>query len=425
MQHRSFFSLASVVFVLLAAIMLRSYYWQNNSVNGYNATSWDAFGYYMYQPGFLIYDDVKELKWLPEIDSTYHVTGGKLYQANKVANGNFVFKYLGGVSILQLPFFYIGHWMAGVQGLPQDGFSRPYQYSIMFGAIFWFLIGLLFLRKVLLHFFSDTITGLTILLLFLATNLPQYISIDGAMSHSWIFPLYCIMLWLTWKWHEKPARVIAFFIGLIIGIATISRPTELIILFIPLLWGLQTKESSRQKWSLVRQNSDHVYLSIAGAFIGVLPQLLYWKFTTGNFVYDVGSKWYFLNPWFRILFGFYSGWFIYTPVTLVFIAGLWFMKDQPFKRSVIVFCLLNLWIVMAWSDWKYGVSYAGRALTQGSAIYALSLASCLNNYFNGKKRILVLLVMIVLISINFYQIRIYNSGIYNNFSVMEKVWKSF
>ncbi len=148
----------------------------------------------MYQPGFLIYGDVKNLEWLPKIDSVYHLTGGKLYQANRIANGNFGFKYLGGISILQLPFFYIGHAIAKYKNVAQDGFSWPYQYSIMLGAIFWFFIGLLFLRKVMIHFFSDIVTGLTILLLFLATNLPQYISIDGAMSHSWIFPLYCIML---------------------------------------------------------------------------------------------------------------------------------------------------------------------------------------------------------------------------------------
>ena len=176
---------------------------------------------------------------------------------------------------------------------------------------------------------------------------------------------------------------------------------------------------------MVKQNIRHIYPAIAGVFIGVLPQLLYWKYTTGSFVYDVGSKWYFLNPWFRVLFGFYSGWFIYTPIALIFIAGLWFMKDQPFKKSVIVFCLLNIWIIIAWSDWKYGVSYAGRALAQGSAIYALPLASFLTKYFSGKKKYLILLAGVILILVNLYQIRIYNSGIYNNFSVIEKVWNSF
>jgi len=423
MLNKSLFSLTSIVAVLLAAMILRFCYWNNNSANGYNATSWDALGYYMYQPGFLIYGDVNNLQWLPQIDSIYHVTGGKLYQAKKISNGNFVFKYLGGICILQLPFFYIGHTIAKYENVPQDGFSWPYQYSIMLGAIFWFFVGILFLRKVMLHFYTDIITGLTILLLFLATNLPQYISIDGAMSHSWIFPMYCFMLWLTYRWHEKPSMAIAFFIGLTCGIATISRPTEIIILFIPLLWGCQTKYFSNQKWDLVKQNLAHVFVAISGTFIGILPQLLYWKYATGSFVYDTGSKWNFLTPWFRILFGFYSGWFIYTPITLIFIAGLWFMKHQPFKKSVITFLLVNIWIITSWADWKYGVSYAGRALSQGSAIYAFALASFLTKYYSGKRKLWILLIGIIFIFVNFYQIIIYNNGIYNNFSVLEKLLK--
>ena len=82
--------------------------------------------------------------------------------------------------------------------------------------------------------------------------------------------------------------ITAFFIGLICGISTISRPTEIIILFIPLLWGCQTKVFSSQKWNLVKQNLSQVYVAISAAFIGILPQLLYWKYTTGSFVYDVG-----------------------------------------------------------------------------------------------------------------------------------------
>lgn len=424
MLNKSLLSLIAVFIVVWVALALRFSYWENNPTNGYNATSWDAFGYYMYQPGFLIYNDVKQLNWLPAIDSIYQVTGGKLYQASKLANGNYVFKYLGGVCYLQLPFFYIGHTIAKYQNVPQDGFSWPYQYSIMLGAIFWFCIGLFFLRSVLLRFFSDAITALTILLLFLATNLPQYISIDGAMSHSWIFPLYCIMLWLTYRWHEKPSKAKAFLIGFVCGAATISRPTEIIILFIPLLWGCQTKDSCKQKWRWVRQNLAHLYLAILGACIGILPQLLYWKYTTGHFIHDVGSKWYFLTPWLRVLFGFYSGWFVYTPLALLFIAGFWCMKGQPFKKSVIVFCLLNIWIVIAWSDWKYGVSYAGRALSQAAPVYAFALAAFLAKYDAAKRWVSVILIGLILIFVNFYQIKLYNSGVYHNFSVVEKLWNS-
>lgn len=120
-------------------------------------TTWDAFGYYMYLPGFFIYHDVKDLKWVEHIDKKYAVTGGKFYQATQLESGTYTNKYLCGVALLQMPWFFLGHILAGVTDNPQDGFSSPYQYAIMFGAICWAMPGLLFLRKVLLHYFSDNV----------------------------------------------------------------------------------------------------------------------------------------------------------------------------------------------------------------------------------------------------------------------------
>lgn len=58
------FSASQVVFlaaVLLASVVRLSYH-SNNSTNGYNATSWDALGYYIYLPGLIIYEDVKKTR---------------------------------------------------------------------------------------------------------------------------------------------------------------------------------------------------------------------------------------------------------------------------------------------------------------------------------------------------------------------------
>src|SRR4051812_10395946 len=87
--------------VLLIGIILFIFRFQYLPENkkSLNVTTWDAFGYYMYLPATIIYHDTRELKWVPEIDKTYNVTGGKLYQAGPAKNGNYVFKYLGGVAI--------------------------------------------------------------------------------------------------------------------------------------------------------------------------------------------------------------------------------------------------------------------------------------------------------------------------------------
>jgi hypothetical protein len=415
---RNKFSSFSLFFVLFVLLGYRIAYWSNNDANGYNAASWDAFGYYMYLPSIFIYDDVKQLKWVDEIDAKYSVTGGTLYQAGKVKNQEtYTNKYLSGVACLQLPYFLVAHGIAHLSDHEEDGFSAPYQYALLFGAIFNVFIGLWILKKVLQRYFTDKTIGFTLLFLGLTSNLIQYTSIDGAMSHAYIFPLYSFLLWLTIKWHDKPKKITALLIGAVIGLATISRPTELIMIFIPLLWDTGNTENRKAKWLLVKRFRWHILFALLGGLIAMLPQFIYWKYTTDSFIYNVGSKWFFLNPWFRVLFGPEKGWFLYTPVAILMILGLFFIRKMEFNRSVIVFIILNIWIIISWSDWTYGASYSTRALVQSYPIFALPLAAFIAKVSTKQWWVIILTLLLLLLTwLNFYQIGIYNEGILEGFS---------
>lgn len=405
------YSYLSFFLCLLIAISVRLTYHQNSEVNGYNATTWDALGYYMYLPAVFIYDDVKELNWFPALDERYQLSGGTFYQATESEEGNYVFKYLGGVAILQAPFFFAAHLYAQLTDYPPDGFSAPYQYAIIWGAIFWFALGLWMLLKVLRRFYSDQVTAIVLLLLVGASNLIQYVSVDGAMSHAFIFPLYSLLLWWTIKWHEQYAPKYFFLIGLVIGIATISRPTELIMIFIPLLWGVESGKDAKDKMIMLFTNYRLLVVGVLGGCLGVFPQLLYWKVAYGDWIYNVGSKWYFLNPWWRVIFGFEKGWFIYTPVAVFMVIGLFFLKGKVFRKAVIVFCVLNIWIIMAWSDWRYGASYSTRALTHSYPVFALALGGVVSAIMSKKYRFIFAGIGIYLVLTNGIQIWQYNAGI--------------
>ncbi len=374
-------------------------------------TEWDAFGYYMYLPAFCIYDDHKQLNWLDTIDKKYGVTGGNGWQALKLENGNYVFKYLGGVALMQLPLFVAGHFAAQHSHYPPDGFSPPYQYALGFGIILYSLLALLLLRTVLLRYFDDKVTALTLLLLCLASNYIQYAAVDSGQSHGYLFVLYAAILYTTIRWHEKPTLLFASLTGYVIGLATMTRPTEAIMLFIPLLWNTHTREAATAKWTMVKSNRSHLTGAMAGGLLGILPQLLYWKNTTGSFMFDVGSKWDFLNPHFRVLFGWEKGWFIYTPVTLLFVAGMFFIKKSPFRKSVLWFCLLNIYIIIGWHEWRYGGSYSTRALVQSYAVFALPLAAITDKLMQQRFRVLFFAAGVYLIAVNFFQTSQYNATI--------------
>lgn len=408
-------NILSILSCLLIGVALVQYRVSNSDVVKDHAplkiTEWDAFGYYIYLPALCIYHDHKELKWLDSTDAKYHVTGGNGWQAMKADNGKYVFKYLGGVALLELPLFLAGHTAAKAMGYPPDGFSPPYQYALGFGIIVYCLLAVLVLRKILLRYFSDSTTALTLLLVCLATNFLQYAGVDSGQSHAYLFVLYILVLYTTIRWHEKPTLPLALFTGYIVGLATMTRPTEAIMLFIPLLWNTHTHGAAREKWASVRQHKTHIAAALAGGFLGILPQLLYWKNTAGSFIFDVGSKWDFLSPHFRVLFGWEKGWFIYTPVTLFFIAGMFFMKHKPFRKSVLWFCFLNIYIIVGWHEWRYGGSYSTRALVQSYPVFALPFASLVERINASKVRILFYALCAYLLVVNLFQVCQYNKTI--------------
>ncbi len=404
----------SLITCIVIAFVLSGYrisYFKLYSQKPFVCTTWDALGYYFYLPSVFIYHDASELKWFPKIDSTYSVSGGKLYQAGKCKNGNYVFNYYGGVAIMQSPFFFTAHILAPQFNYVQDGFSPPYQFAVAIAAVFYCVLGIFLLRKILLRFFDDISVSITLLLLALASNFIQYVSMEGAMSHSFIFSLYVLVIYSTVRWHEHPKIFWACLTGFAMGLTVISRPTEIIIFFIPLLWNTHTKESSKLKWRAVSENKIHLLFLFLAGFIAALPQMIYWKLTAGSFIYDVGSKWQFLNPFFRVLFGWEKGWFIYTPVAILFVTGLFFIKKFPFKNSAIVFCLLNIWIIIAWYDWRYGASYSCRALVQSYPVFALPLAAIVQHIIQTKWKYLFFICGAYLIFVNLFQLKQYNETI--------------
>lgn len=405
-------SFSAVVLIILTYTIYRGVYKDTLTTLPIKVTTWDALGYYLYLPSTHIYHDDTSFAWFNEIDKKYQLSGGEFYQATKHSNGNLVYKYLRGVSVLQTPFYYLAHaYCTFTKQFPADGFSYPYQFAIAWGALLYFFLSLLLLRWVLLRFYTDNVVALALLLIALASNAIQYIAIEGGQSHAYIFPLYVLILYLTYQWHQHFRAIYVFAIGLSIGLATISRPTEAVMLFIPLLWNSNDPEAWKAKWKVVREKPLQWLWLSSGGLIGIAPQLLYWKRVTGSWVYDVGSKWDFLNPHFRVLVGPEKGWFIYTPVAILFVVGLFFMRQKPFRTAIITFCVLNIYIIIAWHIWRYGGSYSTRALVQSYPVFALPLCGFIAYVWSRKAKWIIMPVALYLIGVNLFQEYQYNRNI--------------
>jgi hypothetical protein len=394
--------------------------WDTHNV--LSVLSWDVMGYYLYLPAHFIYEDLSYLRFVPDIMREY-APSTSFYQAFPAPNGPdgaMVMKYPLGLAVLYTPFFWLGHWFAGLLEYQQDGFSAPYQVAVAFGGLLYSLLGLAVLRRVLLRYFSDVVTALTLVLIVLGSNYFQYAVFDSGMPHTYDFTLYAILLWVTVLWHERPRHWLAATIGFTLGLLILTRPSEAVSVVIPLLWGINSVATARAKLQLLFRRWPDVLLLVVFLFLGVLPQLLYWKWASGSFVVysyqDQGFN--FLKPHvLSVLFSFRKGWLTYTPLMVLPMIGLVVLwrHNRGMGVPVLTFFLLNLWVVSAWDVWWYGGSIGQRALVQSYAVLSLPLAGLLTWAFAPRRRQLMLWalvpVLILLVDLNLFQHWQYMYGI--------------
>ncbi len=416
------FPVSKPITILLIAILVYSgfTFFPNNIL------SWDVFGYYLYLPFTFIYHDlgINNENIIHEIIDKYH-NSATFYKDIKLPAGNWVMKYSMGMSILYSPFFFFGHLYAKISGYPADGFSLPYQYAIFIGSQVFTVTGIVALRKVLIQFFNDKITAVTMTIIVLGTNYFYHSSFHGqnAMSHNFLFTTYAFIIWLTILWHRSHKLKHIIILGIACGLTILSRPSEIVCLAIPLFWGVWNKETVIEKFNLlVRQKKQVILFLIILLIIGSL-QFVYWKIFTGKFLYNsyganAGEGFEFLRPYtLKVLFSFRKGWLIYTPVMIFSILGLavLYRKNRGLFFPLLIYFIANLYIVSSWSCWWYAQSFGQRALIQSYPVMAISLGYSLV-YLNDKKknfRIAIYFVLFAFTTLNLFQTRQFIYGIIN------------
>jgi len=202
-------------------------------------------------------------------------------------------------------------------------------------------------------------------------------------------------------------------IALCLGLITLVRPVNILVGIIPLLWnGLRLPlHPGRKVTSLL----------VAGCvfLLVLMPQLLYWHYITGSYVcYSYGDEGFnFAAPHIADgLFGFRKGWFVYTPMAAVAIAGLFsFRKSRPHVLlPVAVFLGVMIYVVFSWREWWYGGSFGCRPMVEVLAVLALPLAALINSVFTRRSRVVrffLSCILCLVISLNVFQTYQYSMGL--------------
>lgn len=376
---------------------------------------WDIKNYYAYLPAYFIDHNIELYGWKDNINPF-----DQKYWPIWCRGDMFIIKTTMGVAFFYAPFFAVAHLLAEPLGYPADGFSLPYAFALLLSGAFFVWLGLLVLSRFLRRHFSDKVTAAVIAILGLSTNLFWYATFEAPMSHGYNFFLFASFLLLTELWYEKPTWGRTLLIGLVFGCISLVRPTNSLIVIVFLLYGVKKWADIPEHFKLYLQQWPKILSIITLTLLIWVPQCLYWKHISGHFIfysyYDEGFYW--TDPkFFQVLFGFRKGLFIYTPVLLAALPGyllLW-KRQRDYFWSVIIFSILNVYIISSWWCWWYGGSFSLRAFIESFALLSIPLALFIAWVAEQKRWIratLFSLVIVLGLQSDFHIVQYYNEVIH-------------
>jgi len=384
---------------------------------------WDVSGYYLYLPSLFIHHDFQNFDYLNKVDAQYRPSGNtKRYGVYPYRIEQNVLKYSSGVAFFYWLFFQVADLYVQVtESYPRDGYSLPYQLSVALSTVLFGVLGLIVLRAFLSIYFKDSIIAFCLLVIAFGTNYFFYTVIGPGMSHVFLFFLYASTLWLTAKWYEHYQFKYIVLLGLVIGWAALARPTEILLVLIPLLWSLSNKSDVKDRLLLLldKKLALLTFILVLAAIVSI--QLLYWKATTGNLIvysYQGQGHFNFFDP--NILDGIFSyrkGWLIYAPIMIFSLIGFvpLFKYQRKLFVMVSVYFLLTVYVVFSWSPWWYGGGFGARALIQSYALLSIPLACFISWLFTNRKKSLkrVISFSITVLSVLFVLLNIFQSYQYH------------
>ena len=308
----------------------------------------DSEGYYMYLPAVFILKDV------------HKVPVGSLWP-HQNAQGEQILKYTCGVAIMQLPFFLVAKWYCQFNRAEWTNyFNLHYVRAIAISGYFYAFLGLFFLALALKRRFNGVVTVWTILSVFLGTNLFYYATIYMTMSHAYSFCLFAMVFWLTPRFYSKPTYGCALALGMILGLITLIRPTNVLVVLLVLLYDVYSNADLRERVRHLLFQWRKALFGVIAAIPVFIPQSLYWKTMTGHFIrysYTGEGFIYWLRPKLAaVLLDTQNGLLLYSPMVVFMLIGIAIgLRHKNYQAPALaVIFLVSTYLFASWWAWWFG-----------------------------------------------------------------------
>ena len=376
-------------------------------------TVWDTYGYYVYLPAAVTYQDLDAFAFAESHFSEYPMKSG-MYQLMDAGEGRLPV-YTNGLALMWSPFYVLAEAIAVVTAHPRDGMSLPYQWSILLASLCYGLLGLLLLRRVLLRYVPDTVAAVCLVVLLFATNYFHYLAFDPGMPHGYLFALHALLLYCLDSWFRHPRIRYATCLGAAFALACLVRPTEVVWIVLPVTYALVLARNFR--WE--RRHLVHATVMVGTCALFMLPQVLLWYAQTGKMVFnayaEAGHTFHFDGRYLLDgLFSYRKGWLVYTPVMLLAVVGLIRMRAalRGWCLPVTVLLIVHVYLTFSWHWWFYANSFGARPMVHiypelGLGVAALMVACWKHRWLKQS----ILTFAALCIALNLFQTWQYNHGV--------------
>ena len=168
----------------------------------------------------------------------------------------------------------------------------------------------------------------------------------------------------------------------------------------------------RLAWSL--ENIKLLALTIVVAISICSIQFIYWKWATGNWVFNsyIGERFYFDRP--RILnflFSYRKGWLVYSPVFILSFLGIYkmYQNKNEWGLPIILTLISTVYVFSSWWCWWFGGGFGMRPMIDYYPLLIIPLGELLTHKLPALKNG-VLSLFFVCISFNLFTILVKSSA---------------
>lgn len=244
--------------------------------------------------------------------------------------------------------------------------------------------------------------------------------------------MLALFLWLVERHEEEEHTKFKVLGGICFGLVTLIRVTNVVVIFVYLLYRVTSWKSFRERMAKVLRPKRFLPI-LAGFFPVWLPQLIYWKWAAGSFIvnsYDLpGNIWQEHFNWLQpqiagVLFLPNRGVFFWCPVVILSCAAfvLCFRRAENFQPGMLVSVILFTYITAAWWAYDGFCGFTNRFFVDLSPIFIFELALFLG-WARERRRIWILTIVFLtaaLIWINLFMIEYWH----NSTTMFQVTWES-